>query len=131
LDVRVEGSHLKAAGVRNYGRTERALELIGEAREHGLHATCDMYPYEAGSAPLSALLPPWAFEGGIERMLERLRSADVRLAVRHDIAEGIHGWGNLLRAAGGWDRVLVNGTTEPEAAWANGRFVSQLAKQAG
>jgi N-acyl-D-amino-acid deacylase len=27
--------------------------------------------------------------------------------------------------------VLVNGTTEPEAAWANGRFVSQLTEQTG
>ena len=131
LGVRVEVSHLKAAGVRNYGRTEQALGLISEARARGVRATCDMYPYEAGSAPLSALLPPWVFEGGIERMLERLRSDDVRRAIRHDIAEGIRGWGNLLRAAGGWDRVLVNGTTEPEAAWANGRFVSQLTEQTG
>jgi N-acyl-D-amino-acid deacylase len=90
-----------------------------------------MYPYEAGSAPLSALLPPWVFEGGIERMLERLRSDDVRRAIRHDIAEGIRGWGNLLRAAGSWDRVFINGTTESEAAWANGAFVSQLTEQTG
>ena len=33
------------------------------ARERGVRATCDMYPYEAGSTYLSQLLPPWVAEG--------------------------------------------------------------------
>src|SRR5207248_3314163 len=40
-------------------------------------------------------------------------------------------WGNLLNAAGAWDKVLVNGTVEPEAAWARGRFVSDLIAETG
>ena len=52
-----------------------ALGLIADARSRGVRATCDMYPYEAGSTYLNQLLPPWVFEGGVDRMLERLISA--------------------------------------------------------
>ena len=90
-----------------------------------------MYPYEAGSTYLSQLFPPWAFDGGIEAMLERIRSHDVRRRIRHDIETGLPAWGNLLRAAGSWDRVLINGTVEPGAAWAANRFVSDLAAERG
>jgi N-acyl-D-amino-acid deacylase len=131
LGVRVEVSHLKAAGQRNFGRTRDALGLIAEARERGVGATCDMYPYEAGSTYLSQLLPPWAFDGGTEAMLERIRSADVRARIRHDIERGLPTWGNLLRAAGSWDRVLVNGVVEPGAAWARGHTIADLASERG
>jgi N-acyl-D-amino-acid deacylase len=131
LGVTVEVSHLKAAGARNVGRTADALAAIEAARARGVRATCDMYPYEAGSTYLSQLLPPWVFEGGVERMLERIRSEAVRFAIRRDIAEGIPNWGNLLNAAGGWDRILVNGVNEPGAEWARGKFVSQLLESTG
>jgi N-acyl-D-aspartate/D-glutamate deacylase len=129
LAVPVEVSHLKAAGVRNRGRTGDALGLIAEARAAGRRVGCDMYPYEAGSTYLSQLFPPWVFDGGIETMLDRLRSADVRRRIRHDIETGLPSWGNLLRAAGSWDRVLINGTVEPAARWAQDRFVSDLATE--
>lgn len=131
LGVPVEVSHLKAAGVRNFGKTRDALGLIAEARAAGRRAGADMYPYEAGSTYLSQLFPPWVFDGGIEVMLERLRSTDVRRRIRHDIETGLPAWGNLLRAAGSWDRILVNGTVEPGARWARDRYVSDLAAERG
>jgi N-acyl-D-amino-acid deacylase len=131
LGIPVQVSHLKAAGQRNFGRTREALALIEEARRRGVRATCDMYPYEAGSTYLSQLFPPWVFEGGVERMLQRLPSMDVRRRIRHDIETGLPGWGNLLNAAGSWDRVLINGTVEPAAGWAHGRYISDLAAESG
>ena len=131
LGVRVEVSHLKAAGQRNFGETGRALNAIDAARRRGVQATCDMYPYEAGSTFLSQVFPPWVFEGGVERMLERIRSSDVRRRIAQDIEHGIPAWGNLLRAAGGWDKVLVNGTFEPSAAYARGRSIAHLAAETG
>jgi N-acyl-D-aspartate/D-glutamate deacylase len=131
LGVRVEVSHLKAAGRRNFGETRRALTAIDAARGRGVQATCDMYPYEAGSTFLSQVFPPWIFEGGVERMLERIRSTEVRRRIAQDIQHGIPRWGNLLRAAGGWDRVLVNGTLEPAAAYARGRLIADLAAETG
>lgn len=131
LGAPVEVSHLKAAGARNFGRTRETLGLILAARERGVRATCDMYPYEAGSTYLSQLFPPWVFDGGTEAMLERIRSAEVRARIRADIERGLPAWGNLLRAAGSWDRVLVNGVVESGARWALGRHVSDLAAERG
>jgi len=131
LGIPVEVSHLKASGQRNFGKTREALGLIAEARDAGARASCDMYPYEAGSTYLSQLFPPWAFDGGVERLLLRLPSPDVRRRIRHDIEHGLPGWGNLLNAAGGWDRVLINGTVEPAARWAQGRYVSDIAAETG
>lgn len=126
LGVPVQISHLKACGARNFGRTRDALAAIELARSRGVRATCDMYPYEAGSTYLSQILPPWTFDGGVDQLLERLRSPDVRRRIRHDIESGLPAWGNLGKAAGGWDRILINGTREPGAAWARGHFVSDL-----
>ncbi len=126
LGVPVQVSHLKACGARNFGRTRDALAAIEAARTRGVRATCDMYPYEAGSTYLSQILPPWTFDGGVDRLLERLRSREVRQRIRHDIEFGLPGWGNLGKAAGGWDKILINGTREPGAAWARGHFVSDL-----
>jgi N-acyl-D-amino-acid deacylase len=131
VGVPVEVSHLKAAGARNFGRTREALALIAEARGRGWTATCDMYPYEAGSTYLSQLFPPWVFDGGTDAMLERIRHQEVRARIRADVERGLPSWGNLLGAAGSWDRVLVNGVVEPGAAWAKGRSVSDLAAGRG
>jgi N-acyl-D-aspartate/D-glutamate deacylase len=60
---RTQLSHLVAVGRRNWGKAERALELIDEARADGLDVGVDVYPYLAGNAPLSQLLPAWATAG--------------------------------------------------------------------
>jgi N-acyl-D-amino-acid deacylase len=131
LGVPVEVSHLKAAGAQNFGRTRDALGLIAEAAASGRTATCDMYPYEAGSTYLAQLFPPWVFDGGTDAMLERIASAEVRARIRADVERGLPSWGNLLGAAGSWDRVLINGVVEPAAEWARGRYVSELAAERG
>ncbi len=50
--VRVEISHLKAAGRRNWGRVEESLRRIEGARARGADVTADVYPYTAGSTSL-------------------------------------------------------------------------------
>jgi len=44
-------SHLKCAGVNNWGRSEEVLHLLEEARKEQ-QAGCDCYPYAAGSSTL-------------------------------------------------------------------------------
>ena len=45
-----------------------------------------MYPYLAGNAPLSQLLPAWAQVGGEAAMRERLGERSVRGRVRDAVA---------------------------------------------
>ena len=106
-ELPVQISHLKTAGRVNWEKTPALLELIDNATVRGLDVTGDMYPYTAGATSLGALLPPWAHEGGLAKLLPRLRDQDVRSRIRQDIAQGIEGWWNPARAAG-WDGVQVS-----------------------
>ncbi|HEY8482361.1 MAG TPA: amidohydrolase family protein, partial [Spirillospora sp.] len=96
---RTQISHLVAVGRRNHGSVARALELIDAARSRGLDVAFDVYPYLAGNAPLSQLLPAWAQEGGEEAMRERLTDRAVRARVRDE-------WRDLPNA---WDDIAVDG----------------------
>ena len=77
----VQISHHKATGSRNHGKVAQSLELIGEARSQGMDVTVDQYPYAAASTTLQAILPPWAQEGGVDRIVERLQDAETRRVI--------------------------------------------------
>ncbi len=66
-------SHLKVLGQRNAWKLEPLLEMVDTALADGIDLTFDQYPYGAGVTLLSALLPPWAHDGGIVRMTARLQ----------------------------------------------------------
>lgn len=89
--VRVQISHHKAAGLRNWGKVRDSIKLIEAARAEGLDVTADQYPYTSGSTVLSAVLHNNAFNpqgdrGGIARVEpERVLIAS---APRHPGYEG-------------------------------------------
>ena len=94
--VKLQLSHLAVAGRRNWGKVPRALELIDAARRDGLDVACDIYPYIAGSANLSQLLPNWAQAGGAPAIVERLgREADVERVLRDWETELFFGWDEI------------------------------------
>lgn len=78
----VQMSHHKAAGRRNWGRVKETLNLIDRARAKGQDVLADQYPYTAGSTTLTAILPRWVLEGGVERMLERLAAPETRARIK-------------------------------------------------
>jgi N-acyl-D-amino-acid deacylase len=93
-------SHVKALGPRVWGASEEIVQRIEAARNEGLEVWADQYPYSASATGFtSALVPPWAQDGGTEAMLERF--ADPRMAsrIREEMAE------NLDRR-GGADRIM-------------------------
>jgi dihydroorotase/N-acyl-D-amino-acid deacylase len=76
-------THHKAVGKAAWGKTAETLRLIDEARERGVDATLDLYPYTASSTSIqAALLPAWAQEGGPDAMLRRLRDPAERVRIR-------------------------------------------------
>ncbi|MFF4077894.1 amidohydrolase family protein [Streptomyces sp. NPDC001777] len=121
-------SHHKTAGRHAWGATLRTLPRLERARAEGVDVLCDVYPYTAGSTVLHAMLPPWASEGGIGALLERLRGPGTRDRIRADIARGVEGWENTV-GNGGWD--LISVAAAPTSAWAEGRTVADLAAERG
>lgn len=80
-------SHLKVLGRRNAWKLEPLLEMIDRALEQGVDITFDQYPYGAGVTLLSALLPPWAHNGGIEQMAARLRDRSTVNRLLHALGD--------------------------------------------
>jgi len=121
----VQVSHIKAAGRPNWGRVAEALALIDEARGEDLDVTADVYPYTASSTTLRTLLPDWALEGGIERMLERLGDPSMRARIREDLM----GTSAILTRGLGWEDIMI--AYSPSRPDAQGRRLSEIAAASG
>lgn len=106
---RVQISHLKAAGKRNWGSMERALGLLDDARARGVDVRHDVYPYTAGSTMLTAALPPSFQEGGEPKVMRRLQDPQWLARLRDDLARDDGSWENLVVGAG-WEGVVVAAT---------------------
>ncbi len=79
-------SHLKAGGRAQFGRAGELLARLEAARKRGIEVTFDQYPYTAGSTMLFAILPEWLQEGGPDKMIERLKDADIRQRILTEVA---------------------------------------------
>ena len=106
--ARVQHSHIEAFGKEHWPKIERVLLLHDQARQRGVDAGFDVIPYVAANTTLTAILPPWAFEGGVEDLLERLSTPKSRAAIQRDIDEVVPGWPPWL--PGGWPHNLAGAT---------------------
>ncbi len=124
-------SHLKLMGSEVRGDHEKLLSLLEGLREDGFNVTWDAYPYNAGCTSLGACMPPWAFEGGVDSLLERLTSADMRARIRKDIEEGIPGWENFCQAAHGWDNIPIATVSTEDSKKYLGMMIGDAARAEG
>jgi len=122
----VEISHHKAAGRENWGKTRETLPLIEAADAEGLPVRLDVYPYRAGSAGLSQLVPPWAHEGGNGRMLERLNDPGERSRIAREIDEGNDDWPNFFKID--WDDIQIASAVSKENRRWVGKKVGDVAR---
>lgn len=104
--ARVEISHHKAAGQRNWGKVKRSLAMIAAAREEGLAVMADQYPYTASSTGLGVVIPGWAHEGGTGALVERLRDPAVRRRIRDEATETERRWDAIVMARARRNREL-------------------------
>ncbi len=80
-DVRLQISHISSvARLTQAGRwaVQQALEQVDGARDSGLDVGFDMHTRLFGTTNLSAVLPPWALEGGKAAIAARLGDPAVR-----------------------------------------------------
>ena len=108
--VAVDVIHLKIADQKLWGKMGEIVALIDDARRRGVNVQANVYPYTRGNNNLASIIPPWAHEGGREKMLARLKDSGERARMKRNIIEGIPGWYNHYTAVGGdWSRMLVSG----------------------
>jgi len=127
--IPVEIWHLKTAYKKNWGRMAHVLDRIKQARDHGQDITADIYPYIAGSTSLAASLPPWALEGGTEKMIARLRDPAIRERLKKEISEQQTTWENIYLGSGGPEGVLIGAVVSRELEPLQGKRVSEIAAE--
>jgi len=123
-------SHHKAAGKSVWGMSVETLRMMEEARSRGVDVTFDQYPYRAGSTSLVTLLPPWAHDGGVEKLLERLGDAEDRERMRRDIEQGLPGWENFASALG-WENIMISYVRSEENKTAEGKNLVEVKEMRG
>jgi len=113
----------------NAGRAGELLSLVDKAIDDGCDLTLDSYPYLPGATYLSALLPSWAAEGGLDATLARLSTMDARERIRVDLeqlgSDGCHG------VPVDWDTIEINAVRSPEHRHLVGKTVAESAARAG
>lgn len=129
--IPVEIWHLKAAYRKNWGRMPVVLAKIRAARARGLDVTADVYPYTAASTGLSACIPPWALEGGTEKLLARLADPSTRARIKADVLKDSDEWENIYLGSGGASGVLVGSVVNRELESLQGKRISEIAKEQG
>jgi N-acyl-D-amino-acid deacylase len=104
-DVTVQCSHHKATRKRNWGKVHATLGLIAAARERGLDAWCDVYPYTASWTEFATILPAPLRYGGVAATLERLNDPSVAqaLALEFELKHGDE-WHDMLITEAGSER---------------------------
>jgi N-acyl-D-amino-acid deacylase len=127
--IPVEIWHLKTAYKKNWGRMPDVIKRIEAARARGLDISADVYPYTAASTALTACLPPWALEGGTERMLERLRDAATRERLKREIMTDTSEWENIYLGSGGAQGVLISSVVHPELEGLQGKRINEIAAE--
>jgi N-acyl-D-amino-acid deacylase len=126
--VGVQIAHVKTSGRENWGKMDRVLRLIDQARARGVDVTGDVYPYHAGSTKMDNLMPSWVHDGGIPKLLERLGDRTTRRRIMEECLVDGERWRTLSQGAIGFDEIQIATCRRHEL---EGLTLAALARQAG
>jgi N-acyl-D-amino-acid deacylase len=123
--------HLKISGKDNWGKIDKVIATIEQARAAGVRITANMYTYTAGATGLDAAMPPWVQDGGQEAWIKRLQDPAVRVKVIAEMRNPHPGtWENLYGAAGP-DGILFLSFKNPKLKPLTGKTLAEVAKARG
>jgi N-acyl-D-amino-acid deacylase len=121
---RLQISHLKTQGPRNWGKLDQAFLLIEASRSAGTSVMFDRYPYLAYSTGLTNLFPVWSRDGGTAGFFARLDNPSVAPRVKSETLAKVE-------LIGGWDNVQLSGVSAVEDRDAEGKRLGAYARALG
>jgi len=127
-NVPVEIWHIKAAGKQNWGRMKEIVARIEQARREGVDVTADTYAYPAWFNSFSAFVPPWAHDGGDEKLIERLKDPAMRARIRTDMMMAGGGWDNEWQEIPGPEAVQICVVQNRDLKSLQGKTLADVAK---
>ncbi|MEA4847911.1 MAG: D-aminoacylase [Clostridiaceae bacterium] len=128
-DVPLHVSHLKLASRKVMGKTEQLFKKIEDAEKEGVEISFDVYPYSCGMTSLGTLMPPWAFEGGVHKLIERLRDKGMRARIKEDCLKGIPGWQNYGKDVDSWDDIMISTVISDSCKYLEGKTIAEIAAE--
>jgi dihydroorotase/N-acyl-D-amino-acid deacylase len=131
--IPVEIWHLKAAGKSNWGKMPQIVARIDAARASGIDITADTYAYTAWFNTFSAFIPPWAHDGGDEKLIARLKDPATRARIRKDMSStgkdsAGEDWDNEWQEIPGPEAILIAVVQNPELLPLEGKRLSEVAR---
>ena len=131
--IRVDIIHMKIAHKKLWGRANEIIAMVQKARDEGYDIRANVYPYTAGQNNLSSIVPPWAHDGGREKLLERLKDPAARKRMREEVMNGLPNWYNHYLATGdGWaGMILVSLKAERNKPFQGKRMSDLIAARGG
>jgi N-acyl-D-amino-acid deacylase len=125
--------HLKTAYQANFGKMPEVLSRIHAARARGLDITANQYPYTRAANGLDACLPLWVREGGIDKMIARLKDPAMRDKAKADMADATPSatWENQWYGAGGGDGVMLAEVESADLRKYEGKTMSEIGRELG
>jgi N-acyl-D-amino-acid deacylase len=123
----VEIWHLKAAGKANWGRMPQIVARIDAARAAGVDISANTYAYTAWFNTFSAFIPPWAHDGGDEKLIERLKDPRMRARIRKDMLDPKGDWDNEWLEIPGPEAIQIAVVQNSELAPLQGKRLSEVA----
>jgi dihydroorotase/N-acyl-D-amino-acid deacylase len=126
--IPVEIWHLKAAGKANWGRMAEIVAHIEQARRSGVDVAADTYAYPAWFNSFSAIIPPWAHDGGDQKLVERLKDPAARARIRKEMETPSDDWNNEWQEVPGPDAILVGAVQNPKLIPLEGKSIAEIAK---
>jgi N-acyl-D-amino-acid deacylase len=130
--IPVDILHMKIAHQALWGRVNEIIAMVQKARDAGQNVQANVYPYTAGQNNLSSIVPPWAHDGGREKLLERLRDPAARKRMHDEVLNGLPNWYNhYLATGGGWSGMLLVSLRNERNKPFQGKRMSDLIKARG
>jgi N-acyl-D-amino-acid deacylase len=129
--IPIEIWHLKVAGKKNWGRMPEVIQRIEAARRSGVDVTADTYAYTAWFNDMSAFVPPWAHDGGNDKMVARLKDPKSRARIIRDIRTPSAAWDNEWDEVAGPESILIGVVKNPALRPLQGQTIAAIAKARG
>jgi len=126
--IPVEIWHLKVAGKDNWHHMPEVVAKINAARAQGIDVSADTYAYPAWFNDFSAFIPPWAHDGGDEKLIERLKDPAMRARIRKDMLTPSTEWDNEWQEIPNSDAVLIAVVQNPKLVPLQGKTLAEVAK---
>ncbi|SPE43130.1 Dihydroorotase (fragment) [Candidatus Sulfopaludibacter sp. SbA3] len=101
---------------------------IEQARRSGVDVAADTYAYTAGFNSFSAIIPPWAHDGGDKKLIERLKDPTLRARIRKEMETPSSDWNNEWQQVTGPESFIVGAVQNPKLLPLQGKTIAEIAR---